>query len=107
MVQRLEAIFEDGVLRPFEPLSLRQNQRMTLIVDDGAPAPAADSAEMAWLKANGHRYAGQWVALAGDRLAAHGLDARVVRDEARRQGIAVPLMHRPSESESEPQAFWI
>lgn len=107
MVRQLEAVYEDGMLRPIEPLSLRQNQRVTLIVDDGAPLAEAGSAEMAWLKANGHRYAGQWVALAGDRLVAHGLDARVVRDEARRQGIAVPLMHRPSESDAEPQAFWI
>ena len=32
----------------------------------------------------------------GNRLVAHGFDARAVRNEARRQGFEVSLMHRPS-----------
>ena len=107
MVRQLEAVFEDGLLRPVEPLSLQQHQRVMVTIDDGPWLPAAGSAEMAWLKAHGHEYAGQWVALVGDRLVAHGADARPVRDEARRRGFAVPLMHRPSEAETGPQAFWI
>ncbi len=41
--------------------------------------PAGDSdAELRWLAANGHAYAGQWVALQGERLLAAGSDAREV-----------------------------
>jgi hypothetical protein len=41
--------------------------------------PAAEDvrsqAEKRWLAANGDKYAGQWVALDGSRLLAHGADA--------------------------------
>ncbi len=106
-MRRLEAVFEDGVLRPIEPLSLPQHHRVMVTIDDSPSLPAQGAGEMAWLKAHGNDYLGQWVALDGDRLVAHGADARAVRDEARRQGVEVPLMHRPSGTETEPQAFWI
>ena len=36
MQKPIEAIYEDGVLRPLEKLSLRQKQRVTLRIDEGA-----------------------------------------------------------------------
>ena len=33
MVQNIEAIFEDGVLRPVDPLQLREHQRVKLTVE--------------------------------------------------------------------------
>ncbi len=35
MDDAIPAIFEDGVLRPLEKLSLRQNQRVVLRIDEG------------------------------------------------------------------------
>ena len=109
MVRHLEAVFEDGVLRPVEPLSLPQHQHVMVTIDDAPPVPASGErvGELTWLKTHGQGYIGQWVALEGNRLVAHGADARSVRDEARRLGVQVPLMHRPSGTEAEPQAFWI
>lgn len=40
MVRQIEAIFEKGVLRPVDPLSLRENQRVRIWIDtrdSGAP----------------------------------------------------------------------
>ena len=34
MTQSLRAVFEHGVLRPLEPLSLRENQQVTVTVTD-------------------------------------------------------------------------
>ena len=105
MVRQIEAVFEDGVLRPVEPLALSQRQRVSILIDDGSRTSENGSADLDWLAAHAHEYVAQWVALSGGRLIAHGSDARAVRDEARRKGVAVPLMHRP-EAEGEPQILW-
>lgn len=38
MSKRLEAVYENGVLRPLEPLDLREHQRVTVIVSPVTPA---------------------------------------------------------------------
>jgi len=48
MVRIIEAIFADGVLKPAEPLNLRDQQRVRITVeevDGAARAPSADRAE--------------------------------------------------------------
>jgi predicted DNA-binding antitoxin AbrB/MazE fold protein len=109
VIQHAKAIFEDGLLRPLEPLSLRDKQHVLLTITD-ASAPAANSGRMPeqeWLKAHGQEYSGQWVALNGEELLSHGSDARKVRDEARAKGVQTPLMfHIPDEPDL-PSAFWV
>jgi len=109
VTQHAEAIFEDGLLRPLEPLSLRNQQHVLLIITD-VPAPGANSGrvpEQEWLRAHGQEYSGQWVALNGEELISHGSDARGVRDEARAKGVETPLMvHLPDEPDL-PSAFWV
>jgi hypothetical protein len=48
--------------------------------------------EMRWLKEHRAEYVGQWVALDGDRLLAHGTNSREVREEARKSGVELPLV---------------
>lgn len=36
MIQQLEAIWQDGVLRPLQPLDLQENQRVSLTVQETA-----------------------------------------------------------------------
>ena len=48
--------------------------------------------EMLWLSQHQAEYAGQWVALDGDRLLSYGSDARKVYEEARTLGVDVPFM---------------
>ena len=50
--------------------------------------------EYEWIREHTHEYAGQWVALEGDRLYAHGSSARQVFEEAKRAGATLPYIAR-------------
>ena len=108
-MRQMEAVFEQGVLRPLEPLSLRENQRVLVTITDvpGVEKVCARKAEQDWLTAYGHHYRGQWVALQGDVLLSHGPKARAVRDEARQKGVARPLLVRIPEDPGQPSAGWL
>lgn len=59
------------------------------------PWPEAQAA-MNWLREHAHEYRGQWVALAGDRLVAHGSEREVVRAAHEAEGLdpSQVLLHR-------------
>ena len=48
--------------------------------------------EMQWMVDHAREYAGQWVALDGDRLIAHGPDAKEVYAAANADGAYLPLV---------------
>ena len=48
--------------------------------------------ERAWLEAHRDEFLDQWVALDGNRLVAHGTNARTVYDEARARGVTAPYL---------------
>jgi negative regulator of replication initiation len=56
-----------------------------------APMPNKDR-EMQWLVDHAREYAGQWVALDGDRLIAQGPDAKAVYAAARADGAYLPMV---------------
>jgi len=57
------------------------------------PVPAPDSRrEVQWLAAHAREYAGQWVALDGDRLLAHGPQPQAVWAAAEASGVYLPLV---------------
>jgi len=100
MVRQLEAVYEGGVLRPLEPLALSEHQRVRLTLDDPAPAQngvvPVDAVnehreEFRWLAERSGPYAGQWVALDGPRLVAHGAKLAAVSEAARAAGVERPL----------------
>ena len=106
-------MFEGGVLRPLEPLGLRERQRVRLTVEDRPlPEPPTDGlpvprgAEMAWLARHGGEFSGQWVAINGSELVAHGRDAVAVRDAARAAGVARPLLAHVSDDSSLEFGGW-
>ena len=45
MERSIEVIYEDGVLRPLEPIALRERQRLTVIVSDAPDSPLLVSPE--------------------------------------------------------------
>jgi hypothetical protein len=47
-------------------------------------------AEMQWIQEHGHDYPGQWIAVDGDRLIAHGSDAQQVFAEVDRVAVVDP-----------------
>lgn len=109
MVRQLEAVYEHGILRPLQPLSLDERQHVLVTIADlpDVHAVAARSEEQEWIRNHGALYAGQWVALHGSELVSHGPKARVVRDEARAKGVERPLLvHLPDKS-GRPSAGWL
>lgn len=69
-----------------------------------APAYSTHERERAWIEENRDEYLGQWVALDGDRLLAHGTDARRVYLAARAAGVRAPFLERVAPKED--GAFW-
>lgn len=61
---------------------------------------------MRWIQENREEFDGQWVALDGDTLLAHGSDGKKVHAEAQDKGIKTPLMHRLSIKETQPFGGW-
>lgn len=58
-----------------------------------SPKPAPDSTrEMKWLRQYACEYANQWVALDGDRLIAHGTNAREVYAAAEADSVHLPMV---------------
>jgi len=49
MAREIDAIYENGVLRPLEPLDLEEQQRVRIIIDHGDPlADLLDTEFMEW-----------------------------------------------------------
>jgi predicted DNA-binding antitoxin AbrB/MazE fold protein len=110
MVKQLEAVFEQGVLRPLEPLSLTENQHVLVTISD-FPADTEVAShryeEQEWLSVHGHEYRGQWLALQGNALISHGPRAQAVLDEARRKGVPLPLIVSVPEDFGMPSIGWL
>ena len=116
MVRQLEAVYEQGVLRPLEPLALPENQRVRLTLDDQPelppsqvePSPLANARreEMLWLATQASPYAGEWVALNGSRLVAHGAQLSVVRAAADAAGEDEPFYARIEKDQALPFGGW-
>ena len=77
MAIHLEAVYEQGVLRPLEPLALTEHQRVHLTVEDRKRPLSWESAA--------------WVALDGNRLIAHGPKLAAVKAAAQAAGVSQPF----------------
>ena len=107
MVRQLDAVYEQGVLRPLEPLALPEHHRVRLTLEDQAgpqngatPLINERREEFLWLANESGPYANQWVALDGSRLIAHGAELATVSAAARAAGVNRPLLtHLPPEGE--------
>ena|SRR5258707_12294984 len=87
----LEQIMDEAqALSPAEKLKLRQALDHEL---EAAAAPSQSRAvESTWVERHRDKYLGQWVALEGDTLIAHGANAREVYSAPRRAGIDGPYI---------------
>ncbi|MGA2591542.1 MAG: DUF5678 domain-containing protein [Bryobacteraceae bacterium] len=103
MASQLEVVYDrEGigrthfvVLGPLKPFSFAERRHLAVIVTDELRPDLAFSTrdrEQEWLRLNGPRYAGQWVAIEGNRLVSHGDNARVVLQQARTNGVEHPLV---------------
>jgi len=93
----LQQILEEAMkLPPEDRLRLRAALDQLEANGDAAHTYRNNEQERAWIEAHREQYLNQWVALDGDRLVAHGMDAKRVYDEAREQGIISPYLERVS-----------
>jgi hypothetical protein len=89
----LEQILDEArALSPGERRKLRQALDRDLEHEGQSLGPGYRTYERehAWLDAHRDRYLGQWVAVEGDTLVAHGTDPRQIYLAAREAGIEVP-----------------
>jgi len=63
--------------------------------------------EHAWIDANHDRYLGQWVAVEGDTLVAHGTNPRQVYLDARMSGIDVPYVVKVEQQQEPYTGGWL
>jgi predicted DNA-binding antitoxin AbrB/MazE fold protein len=114
MTRQLEAVYEQGVLRPLEPLSLAEHQRVRLTLEDQpaqlsweSPEPVNERREeLQWLSKEAAPYAGEWVALNGSRLVAHGVKFTDVSAAASAAGIEDPFFARVPRETGVPFGGW-
>jgi predicted DNA-binding antitoxin AbrB/MazE fold protein len=102
MARQLEAVYEQGILRPLEPLVLAEHQRVQLSIEERPerhgnetiPPVNERREEIKWLAKEAAPYAGEWVALDGYCLVAHGERLAAVRTSAQAAGVIEPLFAR-------------
>jgi predicted DNA-binding antitoxin AbrB/MazE fold protein len=114
MARQLEAVYEQGILRPLEPLVLAEHQRVHLTLEE-APARLSWAStepvnerreELQWLASESGPYPGEWVALDGSRLIAHGEKLAAVRAAAKAAGVVEPLFARVPRDKDIPFGGW-
>jgi hypothetical protein len=69
-----------------------------------APSPQYRAREIAWTRRPEARYRGEWVALDGEAVVAHGADSRAVYESARKQGFESPFLFFVDEPDATPTA---
>jgi Family of unknown function (DUF5678) len=56
-------------------------------------ADPKDEPAMRWINEHAKEYPGEWLALDGYQLLAHGKELKEVSSEAKAQGVDLPLLH--------------
>lgn len=88
-----EEVFEEARKLPIEEQRRLRAALYAFDTNGGTrPALRTKEQERAWIEVHRDEYLGQWVALDGDNLIAHGVDPRGVYEEARAQGITAPYL---------------
>ena len=124
MTTVIEAVYENGVLKPLVEADFKEQHHYKVLLEEpaaeavtpsnGQASTAAASErpdtyclrEMQWLSQHRHEYPGQYVALDGDRLVSHGTDGREVYRQARAAGVKVPFMAHIEPADALPFGGW-
>lgn len=113
-VETNEAVTVESLLKQIEQLPRSEQLRLAQLIEEqqfnhnqtslnqrATPWPEAQ-ASMDWLRQHAHEYAGEWVALDGARLIAHGPNEAEVWAAAQADGVALPLLHRIAAADEPP-----
>ena len=93
------------------PPEQKRRVREVLELDDQLGVRPTDrsielSRELRWIEKHRSEYAGQWVAVRGDRLLSSGTDGRQVYEAARAAGDDRPFVTRVAPADELPFAGW-
>jgi hypothetical protein len=115
----MEQVSFDEVMTQVNQLPLIEQRKVFIALSAKLEAPArktldrrvaplvanADfSLSLKWLSEHKHEYAGQWVALDGDRLIGNGASAKEVYAMADAAGVAMPMVTRVDDPNAPPFA---
>lgn len=104
-VEQLRVILNNGTDKLAEPHNDAERPAKPPRDRQLPPIPVPDqSGALRWLAEHAREYAGQWVALDGDRLIAHGPDAREVYAAANASGVWLPLVDLVEDPDAPPWA---
>jgi hypothetical protein len=106
----LEQIIDEArALSPAEKLKLRQvlDRDLERAAQSSESGYRTHEREHAWLDAHRDRYLGQWVAVEGDTLIAHGTNPRQIYLAAREAGIEVPYVVKVEKREEPFTGGWL
>ena len=101
-------------MRPLEPLVLAEHQRVRLTIEE-KPAPLCWEStrpvndrreELQWLATESGPYAGEWVALDGPGLVAHGEKLASVSAAAKAAGVTEPFFASVPRDKELPFGGW-
>ena len=115
MKRQIHVVYENGVLRPLEPVDFAEKQEFVVTLSDeevnAAIEPArrtysTRSVEQQWLREHRSEYLDQWVVVEGDRLVSHGMDAKAVYKQAREAGIYTPFLVQVTMPDELPWGGW-
>jgi hypothetical protein len=89
----------EQVLSQAMALPAEDRQRLIEALSESTPAmpeyraDPKDEQAMKWINEHAKEYPGEWLALDGYRLLAHGMDLKEVSAAAKAQGVDQPLLH--------------
>lgn len=94
----------ESMLQQFNALSPSERLELRKLINGNSPTDKMtmtptlklnpkDEASMRWMIANEHLYAGEWIALDGDRLIAHNPDHNAVMEAAKDDGADLPIIY--------------
>ncbi|HLG14306.1 MAG TPA: DUF5678 domain-containing protein [Blastocatellia bacterium] len=108
LIRRAEALTDEEKLRLAAHLTdeATRTSRVRLSRSRSAQADPGRQLEQQWLIDHRAQYEGEWVALDGDLLIAHGPDGREVMAEARGAGVAIPFVVRVESGDELPLGGW-
>lgn len=99
----------ERILEEVKRLSAEEQRELReALTRETLPAPGHNSheRERAWVESHRDEYLDQWVALDGDRLLAHGGNAREVYLAARAAGVEVPYVEHVRPRNGLPFGGW-
>jgi|ERR1051325_9065732 hypothetical protein len=102
----------DQIIKSIEQLPATEQERIRRWLDEKEPSNGEGDASqtkanrsaqsLRWLHENRQKYAGQWVALDGDRLIATGATAKEVYSKAKAEGVEIPFVELVTAQEPVP-----